>query len=148
MSNPILNAYSVGIAEVADLLTYSAADLTKQPAVGGWSAAQVLGHLADAEISIALRIRMMFTTADYKFLAWDEDAFSELNPTRSPAASVGALTSLRRANLDLISGLSEDMLQRNGYRPDGEPITVIDYLDRMNKHTSDHVQQALNALAN
>jgi hypothetical protein len=148
MSNPILNEYSAGIAEVADLLTYSPADLAKQPAAGGWSALQVLGHLADAEISIALRIRMMFTTSDYKFLAWDEDAFSELNPARNPMASVGVLTSLRRANLDLIAGLPTDMLQRTGFRQDGEPISVIDYLARMNKHTTDHVQQALSALAN
>jgi hypothetical protein len=148
MSNPILSEYSAGIAEVADLLTYSPTDLAKQPTAGGWSALQVLGHLADAEISIALRIRMMFTSPDYKFLAWDEDAFSELNPARNAMASVGVLTSLRRANLDLIAGLPTEMLQAVGYRQDGEPITVIDYLARMNKHTTDHIQQALTALAN
>lgn len=148
MSESVLSAYSAGVAEVADLLTYSAVDLAKTPATGGWSAGQVLAHLADAEISIALRIRMMFTTADYKFLSWDEDAFANLNPARNPTASVGALTSLRRANIDLLAGLPPEMLDRTGFRQDGEPITVIDYLQRMNGHTTDHIQQALTALAN
>ena len=148
MSESVLSAYSAGVAEVADLLTYSAADLAKVPAAGGWSAGQVLAHLADAEISIALRIRMMFTTADYKFLSWDEDAFADLNPGRNPTASVGALTSLRRANIDLLAGLPPEMLGRTGFRQDGEPITVIDYLQRINGHTTDHIKQALTALAN
>lgn len=147
MSNPILDAYTAGIAEVAELLTYSPADLTKTPADGGWSAAQVLGHLADAEISIALRIRMMFTTDDYTFLSWDEDLFANLNPNRNAIASVGVVTALRRANLDLINGLAEDQLNRSGFRQDGSAITVIDYIDRMNNHTRDHLAQALKALA-
>lgn len=148
MSESVLSAYSAGVAEVADLLTYSATDLAKTPAVGGWSAGQVLAHLADAEISIALRIRMMFTSVDYQFLSWDEDAFADLNPARNPMASVGALTSLRRANIDLIAGMPQEMLNRTGFRQDGEPITVIDYLHRMNGHTTDHIQQALTALTN
>lgn len=147
MSNPILDSYAAGIAQVADLLTYAPADLAKTPADGGWSAAQVLGHLADAEISIALRIRMMFTTDDYQFLSWDEDLFANLNPNRNAIASVGVVTALRRANLDLIAGLTESDLSRTGFRQDGSAITVIDYLDRMNNHTSDHLAQALKALA-
>lgn len=147
MSNSILDAHAAGIAQVADLLTYAPADLSKVPTDGGWSAAQVLGHLADAEISVALRIRMMFTTNDYTFLSWDEDLFANLNPNRNPIASVGVVTSLRRANLDLISGLSQSDLDRTGFRQDGSPISVIEYLDRMNNHTSDHLQQALKALA-
>ena len=83
MSNSILDAHAAGIAQVADLLTYAPADLSKVPTDGGWSAAQVLGHLADAEISVALRIRMMFTTNDYTFLSWDEDLFANLNPNRN-----------------------------------------------------------------
>jgi hypothetical protein len=147
MSNNILDSYAAGIAQVADLLTYAPADLANTPADGGWSAAQVLGHLADAEISIALRIRMMFTTDDYKFLSWDEDLFANLNPNRNSIASVGVVTALRRANLDLIAGIPEAELTRTGFRQDGTAITVIDYLDRMNNHTSDHLAQALKALA-
>ena len=147
MSNTTLDSYAAGIAQIADLLTYAPADLAKKPADGGWSAAQVLGHLADAEISIALRIRMMFTTDDYQFLSWDEDSFANLNPNRNAIASVGVVTALRRANLDLIAGLAEADLNRSGFRQDGSAITVIDYLDRMNNHTSDHLAQALKALA-
>lgn len=147
MSNSVLDIYAAGIAEIADLLTYSPADLAKIPAVGEWSANQVLGHLADAEISIALRIRMMFTTENYAFLSWDEDLFANLNPQRNAIASVGVTTSLRRANLDLIAGIDSAMLSRTGIKQDGDAISVIDYLDRMNKHTADHLQQAMKALA-
>lgn len=148
MSNSILDTYATGVADIADLLTYSPADLAKVPAAGEWSANQVLGHLADAEISIALRIRMMFTTDNYAFLSWDEDLFANLNPDRNAIASVGVITSLRRSNLDLIAGLDAEMLNRTRIKQDGAAISVIDYLDRMNKHTADHLQQAMKALAN
>lgn len=148
MSNSILDTYATGVADIADLLTYSPADLAQVPAAGEWSANQVLGHLADAEISIALRIRMMFTTDNYAFLSWDEDLFANLNPDRNVIASVGVITSLRRSNLDLIAGLDAEMLNRTGIKQDGAAISVIDYLDRMNKHTADHLQQAMKALAN
>lgn len=146
MTNPILDSYGSAVAEIADLLTFAPASLAAPAPDGGWSASQVLAHLADAEISIALRIRMMFTTADYKFLAWDEDDFANLNPQRNPMASIGVITALRRANLDLIAGLDPEMLNRSGFRQDGQAITVIEYLDRMNGHTSDHLAQALAAL--
>lgn len=146
MSNPVLDAYTAGIADVADLLTYPPADLNHSPSEGEWSASQVLSHLADAEISIALRIRMMFTTENYSFSSWDEDLFANLNPNRSAIASVATVTALRRANLDLIAGLDSEMLTRTGIRQNGTAISVIDYLKMMNQHTLDHLDQANRAL--
>ena len=75
MRNPTLDVYIADIATVADLLTKSSSVLDKVPTDGGWSAAQCLAHLADAEISLSLRVRMMLTSDGYKFLNWDEDAF-------------------------------------------------------------------------
>jgi hypothetical protein len=146
MSNPVLDAYTSGISQIADLLTYAPKELNVRPAPDQWSASQVLAHLADAEISIALRIRMMLTTDDYQFSSWDEDLFANLNPNRSPTASVAAITALRRANLDLLAGLDSDALNRTGMRQNGSPISVIDYLAMMNQHTLDHLEQAQSAL--
>lgn len=147
VSNPVLDGYVAGIAEVADLLTYSPADLSYLPKAGGWSASQVLAHLADAEISIALRIRMMLTAENYAFSSWDEDLFANLNPNRNTIASVAAFTALRRANLDLIAGLDLEMLNRTGIRQNGVAISVIEYLKMMNQHTLDHLDQAKKAMA-
>jgi hypothetical protein len=148
MRNPTLDVYIADIATVADLLTKSSSVLDKVPTDGGWSAAQCLAHLADAEISLSLRVRMMFTSDGYKFLNWDEDAFAALNPKRSGLASVGVFTALRRANLELFEGLSEEQMSRTGIRTDGSEITVLAYIEYMNKHVTAHLEQAIRALAN
>ncbi|NDD51971.1 MAG: hypothetical protein EB009_04630, partial [Actinobacteria bacterium] len=94
-----------------------------------WSASQCLAHICDAEISLSLRVRMILTSDNYQFSAWDEDAFA----------------ALRRNNLDLLTGLTSDKLERLGVKANGEPIKLIDYLAYMSKHIKAHLEQAVAA---
>jgi len=119
--------------------------MDKVPNDGGWTASQCLAHLADAEISLALRIRMMLTSKDYKFANWDEDAFAALRTHRDPNGSLEVFRSLRRSNLELLSDLSESQFELTGIRANGEAIKLIDYVAMMSRHVRNHLEQAMRA---
>ncbi|MFN9952054.1 MAG: DinB family protein, partial [bacterium] len=102
-------------------------------------------HLCDTEIALSMRIRMLLVAENYQFASFDEDAFVAVMPKRDARASVETFATLRRNNLDLLQGLSEAQLSRVGIRPNGEPITLIDYIARMSNHVRAHLEQAVAA---
>lgn len=133
------------IALVEEFATSFALSMDKVPSDGGWTASQCLAHLADAEISLALRVRMMLTSSDYKFANWDEDAFAALRTQRDPKGSLEVFRSLRRSTLELLSDLNEAQLNQTGVRANGEAIKLIDYVAMMSRHVRNHLEQAMRA---
>jgi hypothetical protein len=119
--------------------------MDRKPADGGWTASQCLAHLADAEISLSLRMRMMLTADDYNFTSWDEDAFAVIKEDREPKNSVDTFNSLRRGNLEILETLDESKLTRTGIRQNGEKISIIDYVALMSRHVRVHLEQAVKA---
>lgn len=145
MRDEILRRYKEDIQAINEFVTAFSYNLDKSPAPGEWSAAQCLAHLADAEISLSLRIRMMLTSDEYSFTSWDEDAFAAIKVDRDSQHSVDVFTSLRMSNLELLAGLSDAQLARTGIKPNGDPVSVIDYVNLMSQHTRGHLEQATNA---
>ena len=143
MSKEIFAGYIEDIARVQEFYDTFSFSLDKVPSDGGWTASQCLAHIADAEISLALRIRMMLTSDSYQFINWDEDAFAAIKVNRDARSSVETFTALRRNNLDLLQALSEAQLLKTGIKANGEPITVIDYVGYMTKHVRAHLDQAV-----
>jgi DNA-binding LytR/AlgR family response regulator len=88
---------------------------------------------------------MMLTSDNYQFSAWDEDAFAIIKKDRDAKTSVDTFATLRRNNLDLLSGLSTDKLERLGVKANGESVKLIDYLAYMSKHIKAHLEQAVAA---
>jgi DNA-binding LytR/AlgR family response regulator len=88
---------------------------------------------------------MILTSDNYQFSAWDEDAFAAIKKDRDAKTSVESFAALRRNNLDLLTGLTSDKLERLGLKANGEPIKLIDYLGYMSKHIKAHLEQAVAA---
>ena len=145
MSKEILEQFRSDIAEVERFASTFALTMDKQPSDGGWTASQCLAHIADAEISLALRLRMMLTSDEYRFISWDEDAFAVIKLDREPRISVDSFNSLRKGNLEILESLDSVKLNRTGVRPNGEKITVIDYVAMMSRHVRAHLEQAASA---
>jgi len=119
--------------------------INRIPSDGGWTASQCLAHLADAEISLALRIRMMLTSERYSFANWDEDAFAAIKIDRDPQTSVAVFRSIRESNLEILAGLKSSDFERTGIRANGETITLGDYVAMMSRHVRAHLEQAVKA---
>jgi len=145
MSQVIFEEYSSDINRVQEFYDTFSFNLDKVPSDGGWTASQCLAHICDAEISLSLRIRMILTEENYQFSSWDEDAFAAIKVDRDAKESVQTFAALRRNNLDLLQGLSEQQLQKTGIKANGEPIALIDYVGYMSKHVRGHLEQAVNA---
>jgi len=145
MSKEILDQFRADIDEVAQFARTFALSMNKRPSDGGWSASQCLAHLADAEISLSLRMRMMLTSVNYNFMSWDEDAFAVIKEDREPKTSVETFNSLRKGNLEILDSLDSSKLTRTGIRQNGEKITIIDYVALMSRHVRAHLEQAVKA---
>lgn len=145
MSKEILDQFRADIDEVARFATTFGLSMNKKPSDGGWTAPQCLAHLADAEISLSLRLRMMLTSDDYNFMSWDEDAFAVIKEDREPKISVDTFNSLRKGNLEILGSLDSAKLARAGVRQNGEKITIIDYVAMMSRHVRAHLEQAVKA---
>lgn len=145
MSKEILDQFRLDIEEVARFATTFGLSMNKKPSDGGWTASQCLAHLADAEISLSLRLRMMLTSDGYNFISWDEDAFAVIKEDRDPKNSVDTFNSLRKGNLEILETLDSSKLTRSGIRQNGEKITIIDYVAMMSRHVRAHLEQAVKA---
>ena len=145
MAIEIFEQCRADIAEVERFASVFSLSMDKKPSDGGWTASQCLAHLADAEISLALRLRMMLTSDGYKFNSWDEDAFAVIKEDRDPRISIETFKSLRLGNIEILQSLSEKDLARTGARPNGEQITIIDYVARMSSHVRAHLEQGVRA---
>lgn len=145
MSKEIFGPFREDLDEVERFATAFAMSMDKKPSDGGWTASQCLAHLADAEISLALRLRMMLTSDDYNFTSWDEDAFASIKLDREPKLSVETFNRLRLGNIEILESLSMEQLARTGIRPNGERISVIEYAGYMSRHVRVHLEQAVTA---
>lgn len=145
MSKEVIDQFKSDIEEVERFAAVFSLSMDKKPADGGWTASQCLAHLADAEISLALRMRMMLTSDDYKFSSWDEDAFAVIKLDRDPKTSIDTFTSLRRGNIEILQSLSESQLARTGTRPNGEQISILNYVSMMSRHVRAHLEQGVKA---
>ena len=145
MSKEILDQFRADMEEVAQFATTFALSMNKRPSDGGWSASQCLAHLADAEISLSLRMRMILTSDNYNFMSWDEDAFAVIKENREPKTSVDTFSSLRKGNLEILDSLDSSKLVRTGVRQNGEKVTIIDYVAMMSRHVRAHLEQAVKA---
>lgn len=145
MSKEILDQFRLDMEEVARFVTTFGLSMNKKPSDGGWTASQCLAHLADAEISLSLRLRMMLTSDGYNFISWDEDAFAVIKEDRDPKNSVDTFNSLRKGNLEILEDLDASKLTRSGIRQNGEKITIIDYVAMMSRHVRAHLEQAVKA---
>jgi hypothetical protein len=145
MSKEVIDQFKSDIEEVERFAVVFSLSMDKKPADGGWTASQCLAHLADAEISLALRMRMMLTSEGYKFSSWDEDAFAVIKLDRDPKTSIDSFTSLRRGNIEILQSLSESQLARTGTRPNGEQITILNYVSMMSRHVRAHLEQGVKA---
>src|SRR5437868_2855562 len=84
------------------------ARLRKRPAPGKWSVAEIIAHLADAELVGGFRIRMILGAPGTPITAFDQDVWVTAGhyDKREPRKGVETFRALREANLDLYKTLT------------------------------------------
>jgi hypothetical protein len=113
-----------------------------------WSAAEILAHLADAELVYATRLRLIVTQDRPRLVSYDERSwvqrFAALD--EKPKSTLERWRTLREANVALLRSLQDDEWHRVGLHDDGE-LSVDDIARRMADHDRAHLDQLRRAVS-
>jgi hypothetical protein len=132
--------YQIVLDAVRDL---SEAELDARPTDGGWSAREVVHHLADSEMTSAIRLRRLLVEDRPTIQGYDEAAFArQLHYTTRPIeASLAALDAARRTTAELLARMPEADWSRAGTHTESGRYGVEDWLRIYAAHAHDHARQ-------
>ena len=146
----LIEQYREGPAVVEELVgSLSEEDLDHAPADGGWTPRQVVHHLADSEMTSAIRVRKLLAEDEPVIQGYDEGLFAERlhYETRPVAGSLVALRAARESTSDLLDLLQEDDWSRSGTHTESGPgYTVERWLEIYAAHAHDHAEQIRQAV--
>jgi uncharacterized damage-inducible protein DinB len=123
--------------------------LARRPARREWSATEVLGHLLDAEVTLAFRIRKLAAEPGGVIVAWDQEKWTDgLRHQRGDARILlDAYAALRAANIEQVRRLSPAQRSAAGRHPEYGRLRVNEMLEHWAEHDLIHLAQIHAALA-
>src|SRR5882672_3498953 len=123
--------------------------LRKRPAADQWSVSEVVAHLADAEIVIAFRMRVILGAPGSPIAAYDQDSWvtSGHYETRDPRQSVEQFRVVRQANLALLESLTPEQWKQYGMHSERGQETIEQIVRMTAGHDINHLRQIERILA-
>src|SRR6266849_3028411 len=112
----LIDQYKDGYRVVAEALVGATdEELDARPAPGKWSAREIVHHLADSEMTSAIRVRLLLASERPPITGYDEMEFSRrLHYDRPIEASLDAFKAARRTTADILDRISEADWSREG----------------------------------
>ena len=139
----LIDQYKDGYRAVAEALV-SATDeeLDARPSPGKWSAREIVHHLADSEMTAAVRLRLLIAVDHPQIVGFDQDEFARrLHYDRPIEASLDAFKTARRATTELLERMTEADWSREGTHTEHGRYTAERWLDIYSKHAHNHAEQ-------
>ena len=126
-----------------------AAVLRRQPGPGRWSPAQIITHLADAEIVVGYRMRMVIATNGVDIQAFDQDKWAAnlAYESADPRESVDLFEATRIANLRLLRRVDPRLHENYGMHSERGRETVTHMIRLYAGHDLNHLGQIERILA-
>lgn len=119
----------------------------RPPAPELWSAREVVHHVADSEMTSAIRLRRLIAEREPDLGAYDEELFARrLRYDRPIGASLDAIRSARAATAEILDRLEEAEWRRGGRHPEHASYTVDDWLRIYAEHCHEHAAQIARAI--
>jgi hypothetical protein len=139
----LIDQYEDGFRAVsAALEEISEAELEAREAPGEWSPREIVHHLADSEMTSAIRLRLLIAQEAPTILGYDQEAFvRQLYPNRPIEPSLAAFEAARAATAPILRRLSEEQWRRAGTHSESGPYSVEDWLRIYSGHAHDHADQ-------
>lgn len=138
----LLAQYRDGYRAVSEAVAgLSDAELDHVPA-DGWTPRQVVHHLADSEITSAVRLRRLIAEDQPVIHGYDEEEFARrLYYDRPIGASLEALKGARLTSAEIVERLSEGEWGRTGTHSESGAYSVETWLEIYAAHAHDHAEQ-------
>jgi hypothetical protein len=139
----LVDQYKDGYRVVSEaLLDATDEELDARPAPGKWSAREIVHHLADSEMTSAIRLRRLIAEDVATIHGYDQDEFARrLHYDRPLEASLEAFKAARRSTADLLDCLSEAEWQRGGTHTEHGRYDVARWLEIYAPHAHQHADQ-------
>jgi hypothetical protein len=140
-----VNSYAQATAEflnVANELTESQLDASHS---GGWSARQVIHHVADSEAQSYARLRRLIAEPGTQIQGYDEASWGEnetLGYKDLPIAhSLEVFKAVRASSLEIIKRLTPAQLDNSGTHSESGEYTIKTWLETYISHPLEHAAQ-------
>ncbi len=145
----LIRQYADGYGLVMDALDgITAAEWDATEAPGEWSPRQVAHHLADSEMTSAVRIRRVLAEDAPLLMNYDQDEYAaRLHYERPPEASLQAFRWARESTAQIIALLTEADWQRSGIHSESGIYSVEHWLRTYVEHAAMHADQIRRARA-
>jgi DinB superfamily len=139
----LIEQYKDGYRVVAESLVGAGdKELDARPAPGKWTAREVVHHLADSEMTAAVRARLLVAVERPQIVGFDQDEFARrLHYDRPIEASLDAFKAARRVTAELLEKLSDTDWTREGTHSEHGPYTLERWLEIYAAHAHKHAEQ-------
>ena len=126
----------------AALLKITPEELDASPGPGKWSARQIVHHLADSEMTAAVRFRLIIAEDRPAIKSYDQDRFSERLYYRRPhEASLELFRAARASTVELMGCLTEADWLREGTHSEMGRFGADTWLRTYAPHAHRHADQ-------
>jgi len=145
----LIDQYRDGYAEVmAALEGVTDADLDCRPAPGKWTSREIVHHLADSEMTSAIRLRRLIAEDNPVIVGYDQEQFARvLKYDRPIAASLSAFKAARETTTEILELLTEAEWARTGTHSESGAYSVSMWLEIYAAHAHGHAGQIRRARA-
>jgi hypothetical protein len=145
----LVNQYKDGYRVVAEAVAGATpAELDTRPAPGKWTAREIVHHLADSEMTSAIRLRRLLAEEHPVIHAYDEGEYARrLHYDRPIEGSLQALRFARATTAEIIERMREDEWRRSGTHPEHGTYSVERWLEIYANHAHNHADQIRRARA-
>jgi uncharacterized damage-inducible protein DinB len=117
--------------------------LSARPEPGKWSIAEILAHLADAEIVGSWRMRLIIGSDGVPVQAFDQDVWAETldYAGQDPKTSLATFRALRDNNLRMLEALPKNLWENHGMHSERGKETVAHLVKMFAGHDLNHLEQ-------
>ena len=124
------------------------AELDARPADGGWTARETVHHVADSELTSAIRLRRLIAEDAPAILGYDGNLFARrlYYGERPVGPSLAAIGAARAATADILDRLGEAEWGRKGTHDEHPSYGVLEWLEIYAEHCHEHADQIKAAL--
>jgi DinB superfamily len=118
-------------------------ELDHRPVGGDWSARQVVQHLADSEMTSAIRLRTLIAEDNPTIRGYDEGGFADIfrYSQRPIEPALMAMDAARATTVQILEFLEPAQWERAGTHTESGPYSVEDWLRTYALHAHDHAEQ-------
>jgi hypothetical protein len=148
--DPLRSQQAAPIKLTALLKGKTGKQLTRRPAPDKWSVAEIVAHLADAELAIAWRLRQVLTNNAIPIQPYDQDLWAKTfnYARRDPRQSLANFHTLRQANIALLKSVPRKLWENYGVHAERGNESVNHMVKMVAGHDLNHLRQVEAILKN